>query len=82
MPFFTENKHLSSPSQVWIWIILTTICTAFAFSGYVHLVNRGEMTLGDPEDNNDTAVPSDGTNASNAPPAVGNSENTSSDSNK
>ncbi|RMJ08928.1 hypothetical protein CDV36_011464 [Fusarium kuroshium] len=60
MPFFTENKYLSSPSQVWIWVILTAICTAFAFGGYTHLVKRGEMTLKDPEDDSDTAVLSDG----------------------
>ncbi|KAM6511818.1 hypothetical protein FALCPG4_016810 [Fusarium falciforme] len=42
MPFFTENKYLSSPSQVWIWVILTVICTAFAFGGYIHVVKRGE----------------------------------------
>ncbi|RSL65855.1 hypothetical protein CEP54_004078 [Fusarium duplospermum] len=82
MPFFTENKYLSSPSQVWIWVILTAICTAFAFGGYVHLVKRGEMTLGDPEDNNDTTVLSDRTNASNAPSAVGNGDNASPNGNK
>lgn len=82
MPFFTENKYLSSPSQVWIWIILTVICTAFAFGGYVHVVKRGESTLGGPEDDNDTTVSSAGTTASNAPSAVGNGENTSSNGNK
>ncbi|KAJ3459680.1 hypothetical protein MRS44_015753 [Fusarium solani] len=82
MPFFTENKYLSSLSQVWIWVILTVICTAFAFGGYVHVVKRGESTLGDPEDDNDTTVSSAGTTASNAPSAVGNGENTSSNSNK
>lgn len=82
MPFFNENKYLSSPSQVWIWIVLTVICTAFAFGGYIHVVKRGESTLGDPEDDNDTTVSSAGTTASNAPSAVGNGENTSSSGNK
>ncbi|RSL60678.1 hypothetical protein CEP53_005365 [Fusarium sp. AF-6] len=82
MPFFTENKYLSSPSQVWIWVILTAVCTAFAFGGYIHLVKRGEMTLGDPEDDSDAAVLSDGATTSNAPSAVGNGGNTSSSGNK
>ncbi|RTE78478.1 hypothetical protein BHE90_007044 [Fusarium euwallaceae] len=82
MPFFTENKYLSSPSQVWIWVILTAICTAFAFGGYIHLVKRGEMTLGDPEDDSDTAALSDGATTSNAPSTVGNGGNTSPNGNK
>ncbi|KAJ4313587.1 hypothetical protein N0V84_009344 [Fusarium piperis] len=82
MPFFTENKYLSSPSQVWIWVILTVICTAFAFGGYIHLVKRGEQTLSDREDDADTTISSDGTTAPNAPPAVGNGDSTSSDDNK
>ncbi|KAI8650859.1 hypothetical protein NCS57_01420900 [Fusarium keratoplasticum] len=82
MPFFMENKYLSSPSQVWIWAILTVICTAFAFGGYIHVVKREESTLVDPEDDNDTTVSSAGSTASNAPSAVGNGENTSSNGNK
>ncbi|UPL00261.1 hypothetical protein LCI18_011195 [Fusarium solani-melongenae] len=82
MPFFTENKYLSSPSQVWIWVILTAICTAFAFGGYIHVVKRGESTLGDLEDDNDTTISSAGTTASNTSSAVGNGENTSPIDNK
>ncbi|KAL6351912.1 hypothetical protein LRP88_14724 [Fusarium phalaenopsidis] len=82
MPFFTENKYLSSPSQVWIWVILTAIRTAFTFGGYIHLVKRGEMTLDDPEDDSATAALSDGTTASNTPSAVGNGDNISFDGNK
>ncbi|KAJ4117534.1 hypothetical protein NW768_010897 [Fusarium equiseti] len=49
MPFFTEAKYLTTPSQAWIWVVLTVICTAFAFAGYVHVVNRGDKNENDPE---------------------------------
>ncbi|KAL2672724.1 hypothetical protein Neosp_013438 [[Neocosmospora] mangrovei] len=77
-----ERKVQNILALVWIWVILTVVCTAFAFGGYIHVVQRGESTLGDPEDENGTTVSSDDTTASNAPSAVDNGENTSFDGNK
>ena len=49
MPFFTETTYLTAPSQAWIWVILTVICTVFAFVGYLYVVNRGNRKTGDIE---------------------------------
>ncbi|CAG7566090.1 unnamed protein product [Fusarium equiseti] len=49
MPFFTETAYLTAPSQAWIWVILTVMCTVFAFAGYLYVVNRGDKKAGDPE---------------------------------
>ena len=49
MPFFTETAYLIAPSQAWIWVILTVICTVFAFAGYLYVVKRGDKKAGDPE---------------------------------
>lgn len=48
MPFFTENKYLSAPSQVWIWTTVTVVCTAIAFAGYMYVVRRQKQP-DDPE---------------------------------
>jgi hypothetical protein len=49
MPFFTQTTYLTAPSQAWIWVILTVMCTAFAFAGYLYVVDRGDIKAGDPE---------------------------------
>lgn len=49
MPFFAENDSLSKPSQIWVWAVVTVICTLFAFCGYLYVVYHGKGDLEDPE---------------------------------
>jgi len=39
MPFFTQTKYLTTPTQVWIWTILTVVVTPTAFGIFAY-INR------------------------------------------
>jgi hypothetical protein len=34
MPFFANQEDLTSARTIWIWVLLTALTTAFAFSVY------------------------------------------------
>ena len=40
MPFFTQTKYLTTPSQIWIWTTLTAVVTLIAFGVFTHIINR------------------------------------------
>ncbi|KAI0430425.1 hypothetical protein F5Y09DRAFT_307788 [Xylaria sp. FL1042] len=40
MPFFTDTQALKTPTQVWIWAVLSVITTSLAFAIFYHVNNR------------------------------------------
>jgi hypothetical protein len=51
MPFFSSNEYLTTPTRIWVWIVLTIPSTALAFFIYRKVMRRAQQkyNLGDEE---------------------------------